>query len=101
MTKMEVIIMNKKEKSLQSTNINWFPGHMVKAKREIKENLKLVDVVIEIVDARIPRSSRNPDFEELIGSKPRIIALNKFDLADPAINKEWIKYYNSNGIEPF
>ncbi len=82
-----------------SANINWFPGHMVKAKREIKENLKLVDVVIEIVDARIPRSSRNPDFEELIGSKPRIIALNKFDLADPKINKEWIKYYNENNIE--
>lgn len=81
------------------TNINWFPGHMVKAKREIKENLKLVDVVIEIVDARIPRSSRNPDFEELVGTKPRIIALNKFDLADPTINKEWIKYYNGNGIE--
>lgn len=91
--------MNEDTKSLPSANINWFPGHMVKAKREIKENLKLVDVVIEIVDARIPRSSRNPDFEELIGSKPRIIALNKFDLADPKINKEWIKYYNENNIE--
>ena len=86
-------------KSFPSVGINWFPGHMVKAKREIKENLKLVDVVIEIVDARIPRSSRNPDFEELVGTKPRIIALNKFDLADPTINKEWIKYYNGNGIE--
>lgn len=91
--------MNNEEKSFSSSSINWFPGHMVKAKREIKENLKLVDVVIEIVDARIPKSSRNPDFEELVGSKPRIIALNKFDLADPKINKEWIKYYNANGIE--
>ena len=80
-------------------NINWFPGHMVKAKKEIKENLKLIDVVIEIVDARIPRSSRNPDFDELIGNKPRIIALNKFDLADPKVNKEWINYYKFQGIE--
>lgn len=90
---------NETKDVLNKSVINWFPGHMVKAKREIKENLKLVDVVIEIVDARIPRSSRNPDFEELIGSKPRIIALNKFDLADPKINKEWIKYYNENNIE--
>ena len=90
---------NNQEEKLTKVGINWFPGHMVKAKREIKENLKLVDVVIEIVDARIPRSSRNPDFEELVGTKPRIIALNKFDLADPTINKEWIKYYNENGIE--
>ena len=80
-------------------NINWFPGHMVKAKKEIKENLKLIDVVIEIVDARIPRSSRNPDFDELIGNKPRIIALNKFDLADPKVNKEWISYYKGKGID--
>ena len=79
---------NNQEEKLTKVGINWFPGHMVKAKREIKENLKLVDVVIEIVDARIPRSSRNPDFEELVGTKPRIIAL-----------KEWIKYYNGNGIE--
>ena len=81
---------NNQEEKLTKVGINWFLGHMVKAKREIKENLKLVDVVIEIVDARIPRSSRNPDFEELVGTKPRIIALNKFDLADPTINKEWI-----------
>ena len=59
--------------SENKTNINWFPGHMVKAKNEIKDNLKLVDVVIEIVDARIPKSSRNPDFDELVSSKPRVI----------------------------
>ena len=79
-------------------NINWFPGHMVKAKKEIEENLKLVDVVIEIVDARIPRSSRNPDFDKLILNKPRVIGLNKFDLADSKVNKEWIAFYKNNGI---
>ena len=78
-------------------NINWFPGHMVKAKKEIKDNLKLVDTVIEIIDARIPESSRNPDFDELVANKPRIIALNKFDLADDAINKAWISYFKKNG----
>ena len=80
------------------TNINWFPGHMVKAKKEIEENLKLVDVVIEIVDARIPRSSRNPDFDKLILNKPRVIGLNKFDLADSKVNKEWVSFYKNNGI---
>ena len=80
------------------TNINWFPGHMVKAKKEIKENLKLVDTVIEIIDARIPVSSRNPDFDELIGSKPRVIGLNKFDLADSKVNKMWIEFYKSQNI---
>jgi len=80
------------------TNINWFPGHMVKAKKEIKENLKLVDTVIEIIDARIPRSSRNPDFDELIGTKPRVIGLNKFDLADSKVNKMWVEFYKSQNI---
>ena len=81
-----------------STNINWFPGHMVKAKKEIRDNLSLVDVVIEIVDARIPKSSRNPDFDELVSNKPRVIGLNKFDLADPNVNKLWIDYYKEQGI---
>jgi len=81
------------------TNINWFPGHMAKAKREIKENLKLVDVIIEIVDARIPRSSRNPDFEELVGDKLRVVVLNKSDLADEKTNSRWINYFKSQGIE--
>ncbi|MBE5812606.1 MAG: ribosome biogenesis GTPase YlqF [Clostridiales bacterium] len=81
------------------TNINWFPGHMAKAKRELKENLKLVDVIIEIVDARIPRSSRNPDFEELIGDKLRVIVLNKSDLADEKSNSRWVNYFKSQGIE--
>jgi ribosome biogenesis GTPase A len=86
------------EKSFSKTSINWFPGHMVKAKKEIKDNLKLVDVVIEIVDARIPISSRNPDFEELIGDKPRVIGLNKFDLADSSVNKLWGEFYKKSGV---
>ena len=80
------------------TNINWFPGHMVKAKKEIKDNLSLVDVVIEIVDARIPKSSRNPDFDDLIINKPRVVGLNKFDLADDRVNREWIEFYKKKGI---
>lgn len=71
--------------------INWFPGHMVKTKREIKENLKLVDAVIEIRDARIPNSSKNPDIDQLCKGKPRIILLNKCDLANEKITKKWKK----------
>ncbi|MPQ42394.1 ribosome biogenesis GTPase YlqF [Clostridium tarantellae] len=72
--------------------INWFPGHMVKTKREIKENLKLVDAVVEIRDARIVKSSKNPDIDELCAGKPRIILLNKSDLTDAKITKAWKKY---------
>ena len=75
-------------------NIQWYPGHMVKAKRKIMEELKLVDIVIELLDARIPMSSRNPEIENIVGNKKRIIVLNKSDLADPAINMEWIDYFN-------
>jgi len=71
--------------------INWFPGHMKKTQREIKENLTLVDAVIEIRDARIPRSSANPDIEKLLEGKPRIILLNKSDLTDASVTKQWIK----------
>ena len=67
-----------------SQPIQWFPGHMAKAKREAKEKLNLVDIVIELVDARIPESSRNPLIDEIVGSKPRIMVLNKSDLADSA-----------------
>jgi len=69
--------------------INWFPGHMVKTKREIQNNLKLVDAVIEIRDARIPKSSKNPDIDTLCASKPRVILLNKSDLTDPKVTKAW------------
>ncbi len=75
-------------------NIQWYPGHMVKAKRKIAEDLKLVDIVIELLDARIPLSSRNPEVDDIVGGKKRIIVLNKSDLADPAANKKWMAYFN-------
>lgn len=75
--------------------INWYPGHMAKAKREITESLKLVDIVIELLDARIPESSRNPDVDALCKGKPRIIVLNKSDLADEKINRLWIDFFEA------
>lgn len=74
--------------------IHWYPGHMAKAKNLLKENLKLIDVIIELVDARIPLSSRNPDFEHLFGLKPRLILLNKKDLADDVQTRKWLDYLN-------
>lgn len=79
--------------------INWFPGHMRKTQREIKENLKLVDAVIEIRDARIPRASANPDIDKLLEGKPRIILLNKSDLTDSRVTKEWIKYLSNDNVK--
>lgn len=79
--------------------IQWYPGHMAKARREFEEKLKLVDVVFELVDARIPYSSMNPDLEDIIGEKPRVVVLMKSDLADPKRTNEWLKYYEKNGIE--
>lgn len=76
--------------------IQWYPGHMAKARREITEAAKLVDVVIEIIDARIPVSSRNPILNEIIGDKPRVIVLNKSDLADSKANEEWVKKFKTN-----
>lgn len=81
-----------------SPPIQWFPGHMAKAKKKIKENLKLIDVVIEVVDGRIPESSRNPALDELLAAKPRVIALNKRDLAEKEITREWITYFKSQGF---
>lgn len=80
-------------------NINWYPGHMKKAKKMIIDNLKLVDVVVEILDARIPFSSRNPDFKELFKDKRQVIVLNKFDLSDPQITNLWKKHYLSDDCE--
>lgn len=77
--------------------IQWYPGHMVKTKREIKEKVKLVDVVLELVDARIPYSSQNPDVNDLIGNKPKIILLNKADLSDSDEISKWISYYKQQG----
>lgn len=79
-------------------NIQWYPGHMAKAKREIKENLKLVDVVVELLDARIPYSSQNPDMDDIAGNKPRIIALNKADLASETVNRKWVNHFRQKGI---
>lgn len=79
-------------------NINWYPGHMKKTKESIKKNLSLVDIVYEIVDARIPISSQNPDVDGIIGNKPRIKLLNKSDLADRNITLEWQKYFKKKGI---
>lgn len=78
-------------------NIQWFPGHMAKTRRILLENLKLVDVVIELLDARIPASSKNPEIDGIIKNKPRVLVLNKSDLADDSISKQWSKWYNSNG----
>ena len=80
------------------SNINWFPGHMTKAKRKIAEQIKLVDAVAEIVDARIPVSSRNPDLPELIGNKPHIILLNKCDMADSEKTAQWVSLYKNNNV---
>ena len=79
------------------TNINWYPGHMAKTKREISEDLKLIDVVVELLDSRIPISSQNPDIAELTKDKKKIIVLNKTDLADMAQNEAWKNYFNQNG----
>ena len=82
----------------QVQNIQWFPGHMTKTKRKIQASLKLVDIVAEIIDARIPVSSRNPDLDQLIQNKPRIILMNKCDMADKAQTNRWIDYYKKHNI---
>lgn len=78
--------------------IQWFPGHMTRARRQIQEKLKLIDVVIELLDARLPLSSRNPMIDEILQGKPRLILLNKADLADPVITREWIDYFKAEGF---
>lgn len=82
----------------EKMNIQWFPGHMTKAQRMIEENLSMVDAVCEILDARIPYSSRNPDIDRLAGDKPRLVILNRVDLADPQMTARWRKYFESRGI---
>ena len=79
-------------------SLQWYPGHMRKAERLVKENLKLVDVVVELLDARIPMSSANPVLREIVGGKPRVIVLNKADLADEATTRAWMKYFAAQGI---
>ncbi|SFE16088.1 ribosome biogenesis GTPase A [Paenibacillus algorifonticola] len=79
--------------------IQWFPGHMTRAKRQIQDKLKLIDVTIELLDARIPMSSRNPIVDEILGGKPRLIVLNKSDLADAKVTEQWITYFKGEGHE--
>lgn len=78
--------------------IQWFPGHMAKTRRLIEENLKMIDVVVEILDARIPFSGRNPNFDDIIKNKPRLLVMNKADLADPQRTNAWIEWYKEQGI---
>ena len=78
-------------------NYQWYPGHMTKAKRMMQEDIKLIDLIIELVDARVPLSSHNPDIDEIGNNKARIVLLNKSDLADPAANRLWTEYYRNKG----
>ncbi|MCR4649767.1 MAG: ribosome biogenesis GTPase YlqF [Lachnospiraceae bacterium] len=96
MSKETEINENKKD-SINS--INWYPGHMTKAKRMMEENIKLVDLVIEIIDARAPLSSRNPDIDKLSANKFRLVLMNKSDMADKAENEKWCRYFESKGIK--
>lgn len=79
-------------------NIQWYPGHMTKTRRQMEENLKLVDAVCEILDARIPYSSRNPDIASICGAKPRMVILNRIDMADPAATRRWAEYFRRQGL---
>lgn len=96
--------MNKEEKNNESENgvrkvvLNWYPGHMAKTKKQIIEDLKLIDVIVEILDARIPLSSQNPDVKGYTKNKKRVIVLNKSDLADENETKKWVRYFENQGI---
>ena len=81
------------------TNINWYPGHMAKTKREVKERIDLIDIVYEIIDARMPLSSKNNDVNDLIKNKPRILIMTKKDLCDLNVTNKWIEYYKKQGYE--
>ncbi len=88
----------KDNKSYASTSINWYPGHMEKTRKQIAEDLKLVDIVIELLDARIPISSQNPEIAKIVNNKKKIIILNKCDLSDENINNQWIEYFKQKNI---
>ena len=96
--KPEMPYQNDKQNKQTEMNIQWFPGHMTKARRMIEENLKLVDAVCEIIDARIPYSSRNPDLDALLKGKQRLIILNREDQADPGATKRWVNSFKSGGL---
>ena len=84
-------------KSIAKTNINWYPGHMAKTKREIKEKIDLIDIVFEVIDARIPYSSKNKDIDDIVKNKPRVIIMTKIDLCDINKTNKWVKYYENMG----
>ena len=88
-----------KDKVFSNTAINWYPGHMAKTKREIQEKIGLIDIVFEVIDARIPYSSKNKDIDSLIGNKPRILIMTKVDLCDKEITLEWKNYYENKGYK--
>ena len=81
-----------------SMNINWYPGHMAKTRKQIEADLKIIDIVIELLDARIPISSQNPDIANIIKGKKKVVVLNKCDLADEKQNQLWIKHFEKKGI---
>lgn len=101
--KREIRAKEKAEKEQNNKNntsataINWFPGHMAKARREISEKIKLIDIVVELVDSRAPKASKNPMFDEIINNKPRLIVMTKKDLSDERITNQWLEYYRSLG----
>lgn len=88
--------MNNEEKVFSNTVINWYPGHMAKTKREIKEKLDLIDIVYEVIDSRMPKSSRIADLDSLIGNKPRIMVFTKYDMCDKSVTDEFIKEYEKD-----
>ena len=88
---------NNNQEVFHKTNINWYPGHMAKTKREISEKLNLIDVVYEVIDARMPLSSKIDDIDELIKNKKRILIMTKYDLCDEEVTAEFIKYYEQKG----
>lgn len=89
--------MKQEANSEATMNIQWYPGHMTKTRRMIEEDVKLVDAVCEILDARIPIASRNPDIDAICGNKPRMIVLNRIDMADPALTKKWAEHFRAKG----
>ena len=90
--------MSNEEKSFPKTSINWYPGHMAKTRRQIEADLKIIDIVIELLDSRIPISSQNPDIAKITAGKKKIIVLNKCDLSDEKQNQRWVSYFKKKGI---
>ena len=90
--------MNNNEEMAKKTNINWYPGHMAKTMRQIEADVRIVDVTIELLDARIPLASQNPDIQRRIKNKNKIVVLNKADLADEKMNQKWVAYFETRGI---